>query len=50
MRQKLELTAVGYVFSIMNIYLTLNDKPLPGIVFGVIACGFFIQALRIKEK
>ena len=47
-KEKLELTAIGYLFSLGNIYLTLNNKPLPGIAFGVVACIFFIRALRIK--
>lgn len=49
-RKKLELTAIGYLFSFTNIYLTLNDKPLPGIAFGIVACYFFIKALMIRKK
>lgn len=50
MKEKLELTAIGYVFSLLNIYLTLNNKPLPGIAFGLVACYFFIQALLVRKK
>lgn len=50
MKEKLELTAIGYVFSLANIYLTLNGKPFPGIAFGFVACVFFIKALLIRRK
>ena len=50
MQEKLELTAIGYTFSFLNIYLTLNGKPLPGIAFGLVACYFFIKALMIRKK
>jgi len=50
MEEKLELTAIGYVFTLANIYLTLNGKPIVGIAFGLISCYFFIKALMIKNK
>jgi hypothetical protein len=50
MQQKLELTAIGYVFTLANIYLTVSGKPLVGIAFGLISCYFFIKALMIKPK
>ena len=50
LREKMELTAIGYLFSALNIYLTLNNKPLPGIAFGVVACIFFVKALRLKGQ
>jgi len=49
MNEKLELTAVGYIFTIGNIFLTLNGKPIAGIAFGLISCYFFIKALMIKN-
>jgi hypothetical protein len=50
MKEKLELTAIGYLFALANIYLTMNNKPLPGIAFGFVACVFFIRALMIRNK
>ena len=50
MQEKLELTAIGYLFSLLNIYLTINGKPLVGIAFGVVSCIFFIKALMIRKK
>jgi hypothetical protein len=50
LKQKMELTAIGYLFSLMNIYLTISNKPLPGIAFGCVACYFFVKALLIRDK
>jgi hypothetical protein len=50
LKEKMELTALGYLFALANIYLTLSDKPLPGIAFGFVACYFFIKALLVRNK
>ena len=50
MTEKLELTALGYIFTLGNIYLTLNEKPIIGIAFGIISCYFFIKALLIRNR
>lgn len=50
LKEKIELTALGYLFALANIYLTLINKPLPGIAFGFVACYFFIKALLIRKK
>ncbi len=50
LKQKMEFTAIGYLFALVNIYLTMNEKPLPGIAFGFVACYFFIKALLLKRK
>ncbi len=50
LKEKMELTAIGYLFALANIYLTMNNKPLPGIAFGFVACYFFIKALLIRNK
>jgi hypothetical protein len=49
LKQKMELTAIGYLFALANIYLTLSGKPLPGIALGIVACYFFIKALLIRK-
>ena len=50
LKEKMELTALGYLFALANIYLTLSDKPLPGIAFGFVAYYFFIKALLVRNK
>lgn len=50
MKEKLELTAIGYIFTLANIFLTLNGKPIAGIMFGFVSCYFFIKALLIRKK
>ena len=50
LRQKIELTAIGYLFALVNIYLTMSGKPFPGIAFGLVACYFFIKALLLRNK
>lgn len=49
-RKKLELTALGYLFSLGNIFLTLSGNPLVGIAFGFVACYFFVKALLVGRK
>jgi hypothetical protein len=48
-QKKLELTAIGYLFTLLNIFMTVRGIPLVGIAFGFVACIFFIKALKIKE-
>ena len=50
MKKKLELTLIGYFFTFLNLYLTINSKPIAGIAFGFVACYFFIKALTIRKK
>ena len=50
LKEKMEFTALGYLFSLLNVYLTLSGKPLPGIAFGFVASYFFIKALLVKKK
>jgi hypothetical protein len=50
MTRKLELTAMGYLFCLGNIYLTVNGKALAGIAFGIVSGIFFIKALMIKNN
>jgi len=50
LKEKMELTALGYLFALVNVYLTWNSKPLQGVAFGLVACYFFIKALRIRKK
>jgi hypothetical protein len=46
--KKLELTAVGYLFTALNLFMTLQGFPIVGIGFGFVAVFFFIKALLIK--
>jgi hypothetical protein len=50
MTQKLELTINGYFFSLLNIFMTLNNLPIVGIGFGFVALYFFIKALLLKKE
>ena len=50
MKKKLELTAIGYLFSLANLYLTLNGFAVVGIAFGLVGCYFFIKALMVRKK
>jgi hypothetical protein len=47
--KKLRLTLSGYLFTMLNIYMTTNGKTLFGIGFGLVACYFFIKSLLVKE-
>lgn len=48
MSKKLELSVIGYTFSLLNVYMTLNGYPIVGIGFGLVAVVFFVKALRMK--
>ena len=48
-QKKLELTVIGYLFTLLNILMTVRGFPIVGIAFGFTACIFFIKALRIRE-
>jgi len=50
MKEKLELTVLGYLFCLLNVYTTLNGYPSVGVAFGLVACAFFIKALSIRKK
>ncbi len=50
MKQKLELTLIGYFFSLLNIFMTLKNLPIVGIGFGFVALYFFIKALLLKKE
>jgi len=50
MKKKLEYTLIGYLYALLNIYMTLSGKPLFGIFFGGVACYFFLKALLIRKK
>ena len=47
-KKKLEATLLGYLFCMLNIYMTVSNYPIVGIGFGFVSCYFFIKALRIK--
>ena len=48
--KKLEYTLVGYFFTLLNLFMTVNGWAIIGIGFGFTAFYFFIKALKIKEK
>jgi hypothetical protein len=47
-QKKLELTVIGYLFTLLNVFMTVRGFSIVGIAFGLVACMFFIKALRIK--
>lgn len=48
-KEKLKLTSLGYLFSMLNVYMVVNGKTIFGIAFGLVACCFFIKSLLLKE-
>lgn len=50
LKTKLQLTAIGYVFALLNSYLAINGRPLEGIFFGIVACCFFLKSLITKDS
>lgn len=50
LKEKMEFTALGYLFCLLNIYLTMSGKPLAGIAFGFMSGYFFVKALLIRKK
>jgi hypothetical protein len=50
MKQKLDYTLKGYIFTLLNIALTLNGHPIMGILSGVIAVVLFLKALSIRGE
>lgn len=48
--KKLDYTVKGYIFTLLNIALTLNGSPMLGILSGLVAMVLFIKALMVKEK
>lgn len=49
LKQKMELTLVGYGFVGLNFYATHTGNTIFGIGFGFVALIFFLKALRIKS-
>lgn len=47
---KLEYQVVGTTFSLLNIYLTLHNRAIIGLVFGCVGAFFFIKAIRVKNE
>jgi hypothetical protein len=50
LKEKLELTMIGYGFVGLNLYATHVGRPLFGLGFGCVALIFFIKSLRIKNE
>lgn len=50
LKTKLQLTAIGYLFALLNTYLAINGRPLEGIFFGIVACCFFLKSLLTKDS
>jgi hypothetical protein len=48
--KKLKLTLFGYLFTLLNLYMTTNGKTIVGVAFGLVACVFFIKSLLIRNK
>ncbi len=49
LKEKLELSLIGYGFVGLNLYAISVGRQIFGFGFGVIALIFFIRALRIKQ-
>lgn len=49
LKQKFELTLIGYGFVGLNLYANHTGNSVFGIGFGVVAMIFFVTSLRIKE-
>jgi hypothetical protein len=50
LREKLEYTTAGFILSGCNILLIGTRFNVFGLFFGLIAVGFFIKALTIKDS
>lgn len=48
--EKLKLTLLGYLFTLLNLYMTTSGKTIVGVAFGLVACVFFIKSLLIRNK
>jgi len=49
MSKLLFYTTLGNFFSILNILAILNETPKTGIFLGIVACVFYIKALKSKR-
>lgn len=50
LRKKLEYTTAGFILSGCNFMLIGTRFNAFGLLFGLLAAGFFIKALTIKES
>lgn len=50
LKRKLELTFIGYLFTMLNLAMTVNNYPIMGIFFGGVSVIFFIKALMLKNE
>lgn len=50
MKDKMTYTGVGFIFSFINLGLIQTRFNFLGIIFGLVACFFFIKALKCKEN
>ena len=48
LKEKMELTLIGYGFTGLNLYATYVGYAIVGVAFGIVALIFFIRALRIR--
>jgi hypothetical protein len=48
LKEKMELSLIGYGFVGLNLYANKTGNSLFGIGFGCVALVFFIRSLRIK--
>ena len=49
LREKLELTTIGFGFTGLNFYATHVGYPIVGMGFGIVALIFFIRSLGIRQ-
>lgn len=48
LKEKMELSLIGYGFLGLNLYATHTGNPMFGVGFGIVALIFFFRSLRIK--
>lgn len=49
MNEKMYYTTIGYSFTFLNLLL-IETHAIIGLVFGLVAAGFFIKAIRTKYE
>lgn len=49
LKQKFETMLFGYAFLILNLLATSTGYGIIGLWFGIVAMGFFIKALSIRN-
>ena len=50
MKDKMTYTTIGFIFSFINLSLIQTKFNLIGVIFGLVACLFFIKALNCKKN